>query len=444
MAKYKDKIDLYSDRGKLIESDVPIEAVSPLLNPTIRKIINTTKRTVAINLGGIEKSLASGKLGGKEKKIRSRAMKYDIVGNADNIAAKIKELVQIREDDDTNMEVLSNGNLLLLQVPSVRIEVGGEFVAGITSAAAATTQALIEFFNVDMFDAPYVKAAVWGSYPHTMTLDGANVSSMLNIPQNDEGLGYALRNIGVNHYVAITKKNAINAAALASLFEQTAMFEMGNAIGPFERFHLLGFAYQGLNANNLVYDLVKENGKDGTTGSVVQSVVARAVEDGVIKPDTKLPSGFVFYTTDDVPLWNAYAAAGLLASTMVNQGAMRAAQGVSSNLIYFNDLLERATGLPACDFGRVEGTGVSMSFFSHSIYGGGGPGIFNGNHIVTRHSAGFAIPIVAAAMALDAGTQMFSPESTSKVIGDIYGRIPEFVEPIKFVAEGAKEIKKDI
>lgn len=67
MAKYKDKIDLYSDRGKLIESDVPIEAVSPLLNPTIRKIINTTKRTVAINLGGIEKSLASGKLGGKEK-----------------------------------------------------------------------------------------------------------------------------------------------------------------------------------------------------------------------------------------------------------------------------------------------------------------------------------------------------------------------------------------
>ena len=45
------------------------------------------------------------------------------------------------------------------------------------------------------------------------------------------------------------------------LTEQTATFEMGDAIGAFERSHLLGLAFQGLNANNLVYDLVKENGK---------------------------------------------------------------------------------------------------------------------------------------------------------------------------------------
>jgi methyl-coenzyme M reductase, beta subunit (EC 2.8.4.1) len=207
---------------------------------------------------------------------------------------------------------------------------------------------------------------------------------------------------------------------------------------------LLGFAYQGLNANNLVYDLVKANGKTGTTGSIVQDIVQRAVEDGVIQPDQKLPSGFQLFTTDDIPMWNAYAAAGLMAAVMVNQGAARAAQGVSSTMVYYDDLIERATGLPGCDFGRVEGTGVGMSFFSHSIYGGGGPGIFNGNHIVTRHAAGFAIPAVTAAMALDAGTQMFSPEATSKMIGDTYGRIPEFREPIKYVAEGAKEVKDSL
>jgi len=430
MVKYEEKIDLYSDRGNLVEEGVPLEAISPLVNPTIKKIINLTKRTVAINLAGVEKALETGKLGGKVNKIRSRTMKLDVVGNAEKIAEKVKQMAQVREGDDTVVEVLGDGKLLLLQVPTARIDAGGEYVAGMTTAAGATTQTLVEIFNIDMFDAPYVKAALWGSYPHTMAMDGANISSMLNIPQNDEGLGYALRNIGVNHYVAITNKNAMNAVALASIFEQTAMFEMGNCIGPFERHQLLGFAYQGLNANNLVYDLVKANGKTGTTGSVVQDIVQRAVEDGVIQLDQKLPSGFQLFTTDDIPLWNAYAAAGLIAAVMVNQGAARAAQGVSSTMVYYDDLIERATGLPGCDFGRVEGTGVGMSFFSHSIYGGGGPGIFNGNHIVTRHAAGFAIPAVTAAMALDAGTQMFSPEATSKMIGDTYGRIPEFRIPM--------------
>ncbi|RZN69080.1 MAG: coenzyme-B sulfoethylthiotransferase subunit beta [Candidatus Methanolliviera hydrocarbonicum] len=444
MVKYEEKIDLYSDRGNLVEEGVPLEAISPLVNPTIKKIINLTKRTVAINLAGVEKALETGKLGGKVNKIRSRTMKLDVVGNAEKIAEKVKQMAQVREGDDTVVEVLGDGKLLLLQVPTARIDAGGEYVAGMTTAAGATTQTLVEIFNIDMFDAPYVKAALWGSYPHTMAMDGANISSMLNIPQNDEGLGYALRNIGVNHYVAITNKNAMNAVALASIFEETAMFEMGNCIGPFERHQLLGFAYQGLNANNLVYDLVKANGKTGTTGSIVQDIVQRAVEDGVIQTDQKLPSGFQLFTTDDIPLWNAYTAAGLIAAVMVNQGAARAAQGVSSTMVYYDDLIERATGLPGCDFGRVEGTGVGMSFFSHSIYGGGGPGIFNGNHIVTRHAAGFAIPAVTAAMALDAGTQMFSPEATSKMIGDTYGRIPEFREPIKYVAEGAKEVKDSL
>jgi methyl-coenzyme M reductase, beta subunit (EC 2.8.4.1) len=221
MVKYEEKIDLYSDRGNLVEEGVPLEAISPLVNPTIKKIINLTKRTVAINLAGVEKALETGKLGGKVNKIRSRTMKLDVVGNAEKIAEKVKQMAQVREGDDTVVEVLGDGKLLLLQVPTARIDAGGEYVAGMTTAAGATTQTLVEIFNIDMFDAPYVKAALWGSYPHTMAMDGANISSMLNIPQNDEGLGYALRNIGVNHYVAITNKNAMNAVALASIFEQT-------------------------------------------------------------------------------------------------------------------------------------------------------------------------------------------------------------------------------
>ena len=102
-----------------------------------------------------------------------------------------------------------------------------------------------------------------------------------------------------------------------------------------------------MNANNIVYEITKENGKTGTIGTVVESIVERALEDKVIKKGKKFPSGFVEMTTTDYPLWNAYAAAGMLAAINVNIGAARAAQGVPATILYYNDLLEHETSLPA-------------------------------------------------------------------------------------------------
>jgi len=433
MAKFKDTIDLYDDAGKLLKSGVPLDKISPLVNPATRKIIDLTKRTIAVNLGGIQDALKTGKVG--KGHVLGREMDLDIVGNKDAVIGKIKEMVQVQEGDDTKIREFSGGKLFLVEVPSARLEAASTYDAAITSVAAATTYAIVEQFDVGPFDAAMVKGAVWGAYPHTMDMKGALVTSILNIPQNNEGLGYALRNIPVNHVVMMTNKNAMEGAALASTFEQAGMFEMGNAIGPFERAQLLTYAYQGLNANNLVYDLVKKNGSTGTIGTVVQSLVERAIEDKVIAPGKK-GGYFQFYDTKDPMLWNAYAAAGTMAATMVNCGAGRFAQAVSSTLLYFNDLLEHETGLPGCDYGRVMGTAVGFSFFSHSIYGGGGPGVFNGNHVVTRHAAGVAIPCVVAAAALDAGTQMFSPESTSKIYADTYGKVDVFNKPIQQIAQG--------
>lgn len=430
-----DKIDLYSDRGVLLKSDVDLSAISPLKNAAMKKLIALTKRTVAVNLAGIENALKTGKVGGAGRQIKGRELDYDVVANADAIAGKIKELIQVDEGDDTNVEVMGGGKQLLVQIPTARVDVAAEFVVGMTTAAAAATEALVQQFGVTYLEAPMVHASVWGQYPQTVPMSGGNIASVLNIPQNDEGLGFALRNIMANHIAVITKKNAMNAAALSSILEQIGNFEMGNAIGIFERHQLLGLAYQGLNANNIVYDMVKENGKTGTIGTVVQSTVERAIEDGVIKAGETLPSGFIMYEAEDISKWNAYCAAGTLAATMVNCGALRGGQAVSSTLLYFNDLIEKETALPSCDWGKVMGTAVGFSFFSHSIYGGGGPGVFNGNHVVTRHSRGFAIPCVSAAMCLDAGTQMFSPEMTSGLVGTIYGGIKEFSEPIVSVAE---------
>ena len=430
-----DKIDLYSDRGVLLKSDVDLNAISPLKNAAIKKLVNLTKRTVAVNLTGIENALKTGKVGGGGRQIKGRELNYDVVADADAIAGKMKELIQVDEGDDTTVEVMGGGKQIMVQIPNSRLDIAGEFVVGMTTTAAATAEALVQQFGVTYVEAPMIHAAVWGQYPQTVPMSGGNIASVLNIPQNDEGLGFSLRNIMANHYVAITKKNAMNAAALSSILEQIGNFEMGNAIGIFERYQLMGLAYQGLNANNMVYEMVKANGKTGTIGTVVQSTVERAIEDGVIKAGETLPSGFIMYEAEDIPKWNAYCAAGTLAATMVNCGALRGGQAVSSTLLYFNDLIEKETALPGCDWGKVMGTAVGFSFFSHSIYGGGGPGVFNGNHVVTRHSRGFAIPCVSAAMCLDAGTQMFTPEMTSGLVGTIYGGIKEFSEPIVSVAE---------
>ncbi|HOX35897.1 MAG TPA: coenzyme-B sulfoethylthiotransferase subunit beta [Methanoregulaceae archaeon] len=436
MAKYKDTIDLYDDEGKLLKSNVSLEKISPVTNKGSLRLIDLTKRTVAINLGGIEDALKTGKVGGKSNQILGRSIKTDCVKDADALSKAIKDMVQVTDGDDTKITKIGGGKMLLVEVPSARLAAAATYDVTSTVAAAATTQAIIDQYKVGMFDASMVKAAVWGTYPVTMDMAGGNVISILSIPQNSEGLGYALRNIPANHAAMMTHRNAIQAAALSSTFEQAGEFEMGMAVGPFERAQLMLYAYQGLNANNITYSLVKENGKTGTIGTVVQSLVERGIEDKVIKPGKKGKSGYVFYETKDPMLWNGYAAAGTLAATMVNCGAMRGAQAVSSTLLYFNDLLEHETGLPGCDYGRVMGVAVGFSFFSHSIYGGGGPGVFNGNHVVTRHAAGVGIPCVVAACALDAGTQMFGPEQTSKVYQDTFGALPEFKQPMQAVAKG--------
>jgi methyl-coenzyme M reductase beta subunit len=443
MGKYKDRVDLYDDRGRQIDKSVPVEALSPLHNPAIQQIINYVKQTVAVNLEGIQGALATGSVGGKWCSLKGRSVKADIVGNAEGIAKALKETLQVKEKDDTEVKVLKGGKQLQVIVPLKRLEAGVEYTTSATAVAAALCHVLIDKFKVGLWDADLVHAAVWGRYPQTMDMLGGNVVSLLAVPQQNEGMGYALRNILAASVAMITKKNSMNAAALSSIFEQTAMWELGDAIGNFERYHLLGLAYQGLNADNVVYDIVKENAKTGTLGDVVKSTVKRAIEDEVIMPLDIAKSGYTTYTTKDMNKWNAYAAAGLMAGTMVTCGSARAMQHTPSVFIYFNDLIERETGLPAVDFGRVAGTGVEMSFFSHSIYGGGNPAVFNGNHIVTRHSKGFCIPCVAAAVALDAGTTIYTPEKLSGVVGEVLSEVPLLREPLKYVNEAASKIKGD-
>ena len=442
MPKYEDVIDLYDDRGKRIAKDIPLEAISPLRNKAIQRIADLTKRTCAVNLAGIEKALKTGNMMGMS--IKGKEIDIPLVANAEKVAKAVKEMIQVVPDDDTVVKVKSGGKNLIVVLPDARANVGIEYTTGFTSTAAAVTEAIIDIFDVPMYKANMVKGAVWGSYPQTVNFAGSNIKSILEVPQNNEGAGYALRNIMSNHVGALVDRNAMQGVALSSIFEQTASFEMGDAVGPFERGHLLGLAYQGLNANNMLYSIVKKNGKTGTVGTVIESLMERAIDDGVIRVKETLPSGYKIYTTDDLMKWNAYAAVGQVAAVMVNVGAARAAQGVPSTILYYNDLLEHETGLPGVDYGRSMGVCVGMSFFSHSIYGGGGPGLFHGNHVVTRHSKGVLIPAVTAGNCLDGGTQTFSAEATSGLFKEVFGDMDEFRHPIQVVAAEAKKIKNKV
>ena len=442
MPKYEDVIDLYDDNGKRIAKDIPLEAISPLRNKAIQKIGDLTKRTCAVNLAGIEKALKTGSMMGMT--IKGKEIDIPLVANAEKIAAAVKEMIQVTPDDDTIVKVKSGGKSMIVVLPNERANVGIEYTTGFTSTAAAVTEAIIDEFKIPMYKANMVKGAVWGRYPQTVDFSGSNIKSILEVPQNNEGAGYALRNIMSNHVVALVNRNAMQGVALSAIFEQTAAFEMGDAVGPFERGHLLGLAYEGLNANNMLYSIVKKNGKTGTVGTVIESLMERAIDDKVIRVKETLPSGYKVYTTDDLPLWNAYAAVGQVAAVMVNVGAARAAQGVPSTILYYNDLLEHETGLPGVDYGRSMGVCVGMSFFSHSIYGGGGPGLFHGNHVVTRHSKGVLIPAVTAGNCLDGGTQTFSAEATSGTFKEVFGDMDEFRHPIQVVAAEAKKIKKKV
>lgn len=431
-----EEIDLYDDRGNVLAKGVSLDAISPLKNAAIKKIVNLTIRTGAVDVAGLDKKLKTGAIAGRGMVIRGVGRNIEVLDNASEIAKEVEDMLCVEPGDDTKVELIAGGKRMLIQVPTGRIL--SDYSVGLTAAMGALTHAIIDVCDVSMWDAPYVHAAVWGMYPQNPDPADGAVKMLVDIPMKNEGPGFTLRNIPVNHLAATVRKRAIQGAALTMILEEAAQFEMGNCMGPHERGHLLDLAYEGLNANNMVHDLIKENGKTGTLGNVVYSLVERAKADGVIKAKKKMGSGYVVYEAGDPQLWNAYASAGLLAAVCVNCAAMRAGQSVPGCIMYYNVLLEHETGMPGVDHGMAQGASVSSSFFSHSIYGGGGPGVFYGNHIVTRHAKGQFIPCFCASMCIDADTMYFTPARTSALYGEVLGAIPEFAEPMKAVAEAAK------
>ncbi len=460
--KYEDKIDIYDDRGQCLAEDLPIETLSPLNNPYIIQVLNLFKGTAFINLRKIEIMLHEGAIGYTSASRQDEicmpwySRDWEIVENASTIAAGIRKRIKVKKngtDEKSLVQILPGNDVLMVKIPAQRMAAAASRDPALTLTASALGQTLCEIFDVNPNTDPdgvnVIKNIIVGRYPQTIGFQPDNpVFTFLRPSSIQEGLGTGFKTITINHIVALAEKRTFDAVVLTSILEQAAQFEMGNALGWFERYNLLGFAYQGLNGDRVVLDLIEEN-KEGTVGDVVSSLIRIGLEDGIIKTGRGFPhklfSGYRLYSTKDYPLWNAYTCAGLLAACIVNVGASRAAQSVASVFSGFSDLcMFESGGLPDPDCGRIMGIGLGLTKYSHNEGGTGGIGALTLDHNLIRHSSGFVSPCLAAAMCLDSGTQLSRPEITSGIFFRAKEVLPILKEPLKKIVEAAEEIKSSV
>ena len=82
-------------------------------------------------------------MGGAKKQILGRELDYDIVGNSGAIMDAVTKLIQVNSDDDTNVKELGGGKQLIVQIPTIRTQIGADYVSGSTVTGAAVVQTII-------------------------------------------------------------------------------------------------------------------------------------------------------------------------------------------------------------------------------------------------------------------------------------------------------------
>ncbi|MHA1376960.1 MAG: coenzyme-B sulfoethylthiotransferase subunit beta [Candidatus Helarchaeota archaeon] len=452
--KFEDKIDIYDDEGNCIAEDLPLESLSPINNSYMLKVLNFVKSTAFIDLKKLESICQSGQVGytseenATEVQMPWYSRDWAIYDNTEQIAEKIQSKLKVSEKDEDIVNFLPGKDVLIVKVPEKRMLASSSRNTAYTITGVALMQAISEIFDITPETDPdgcgLIKNAVFGRYPQTITFPPNNpLTCLLRPAQTEEGMGLGFKTANLTNLVALTNKRTFDAIALTSILEHASQLEMGNAIGWFERYHLLGLAYQGFNGDNLLYDLIKEN-KDGRVGDVVKSLIQFAFEDNIIKwkgrryPD-KYFSGYRLIKSSDFARWNAYMVTALLAACIINVGASRAAQSATSAIVGFSDLLNFECGFDP-DCGRVMGSALGLNMATHSEIGTGDICTLSMDNEYLRNS-GFISPCLAAALCLDSGTQLKKPDVTASMYFRLKEVIPLFDEPLKKVVEAAKECK---
>ncbi|NAT11412.1 methyl-coenzyme M reductase subunit beta, partial [ANME-1 cluster archaeon AG-394-G06] len=116
-----DEIDLYDDRGSVLAKGVPLDAISPLKNAAIKKIISMTIRTGAVDMAGLDKKLKTGTIAGKGMIIRGVGRDIPVLDKVNEIAKEVEDMLRVDPGDDTKVELIAGGKRMLTQAPTARI-----------------------------------------------------------------------------------------------------------------------------------------------------------------------------------------------------------------------------------------------------------------------------------------------------------------------------------
>ena len=227
--KYEDKVDLYSDEGKVLAEKIPIEALSPLRNPYMGEIYVTMKKTVVVDLKKLESMIREGKcgwgtlVGQDEVQLPWYGFDIDLVENAAEIATELKKSIQIKEDDDTNVLLLEEGNTLVVQISEEVLRRTSDWSSAFTMTCVALGQIIAKMANLSPLENPHrlgiLKNCLWGRYPQTTAPQPSNpVSPLLKYPSSIEGIGTGMKSVMINHLVALANNRTFQGVALTTIY----------------------------------------------------------------------------------------------------------------------------------------------------------------------------------------------------------------------------------
>ncbi|MHA1386568.1 MAG: hypothetical protein ACTSR3_22680, partial [Candidatus Helarchaeota archaeon] len=218
--KYKDKVDLYDSRNNCLASDIPIEALSPLHNSYIQKVLDFVKRTAIVNLGKLQNIMKKGTVGvmtsvkQDECKVM-HTLDLPLVQDAPEIAERVKKLISVPNyngaPDDTEVFLCGNNQIMLVKMPKVRMNLAAGRDVVYTYSGQILAQVLSEMYDITPDTNPdycgLIKTALYGRYPQTVQFAPGNViGGFLKPPQIQEGIGIRYRLTTINNIVALTNK----------------------------------------------------------------------------------------------------------------------------------------------------------------------------------------------------------------------------------------------
>jgi methyl-coenzyme M reductase beta subunit len=195
-------------------------------------MIDLTKSTVAVNLAGLEASLSRRSRSAARNHSSDAAGLLDRQGRRRNLR-KIKSMVQVTEGDDTKITSVGGGKLLLIEVPSARLR-------SCTYDAASPRlhpqpprgHRPVQRRHVRRFVRQGRLSGVSTRRPWTCR---ARTSSRSCPSPRTTRVSGTRSGTSAQPAVMMTTGTRCRAPHSPRTFEQAGEFEMGMAIGPFER-----------------------------------------------------------------------------------------------------------------------------------------------------------------------------------------------------------------